>query len=84
MTAHYARGTARVYEGHHGLTTWPGADITVEWDGSTLYIDACDPGAAEEDFPLGRPGIGIQLDEDEADEFLAAILAAIGREEIAT
>ena len=63
------------------LDAWDDLSITVEPDGDTILLDAYPTDADPDDYPLGRPGIGIRLTIGQARQLAAALNAATMTEE---
>lgn len=60
------------------LDAWEDLAIMVEYDGdNTVILDAYPADLDEDDYPMGRPGIGIRLEPAEAKALGRALLTAV-------
>ncbi len=61
------------------LDAWDDITITVADDGSgEILLDACPSDADPDDYPMGRPGIGIRLTKRQARALAASLLHVAG------
>lgn len=64
------------------LDAWDDLSIAVEADGiNEILLDAYPADADPDDYPLGRPGIGLRLTIEQARQLAAALNAAAGKAE---
>lgn len=61
------------------LDAWDDMTLVVEADGSDeILLDAFPTDADPDDYPMGRPGIGIRLTKGQARALAASLLRAAG------
>ena len=56
------------------LDSWEGIEIAVQDDGDDILLDAYPHGLDPDDYPMGRPGIGIRLTHAQARALAVALL----------
>lgn len=57
------------------LDSWEDLDIVVEADGGDgILLDASPEGLDPDDYPMGRPGVGIRLTQDQALDLAISLL----------